>query len=167
MKHTIAMSVDGRVVDGDVEPRQTLADFLRHDCAVAGVRVGCEHGVCGSCTVVVDGATARSCLMLAVQADDADIETVHSLAPSHDELHPLQEAFADHHAQQCGFCTSGMLVTMREFLLRNPDPTADDVRHALAGNLCRCTGYQFIVDAVLDAAGRMRGEPARGPVHQR
>lgn len=164
MNNDIRMTLNGRVVEGAVEPRRTLSDFLRHDCGVTGVRVGCEHGVCGSCTVSVDGATARSCLMLAISADDSRVDTVESLADG-DSYHPLQAAFADHHALQCGFCTSGMLITMKEFLERNPDPSSEDVRHALAGNICRCTGYHFIVDAVLDAAGRLRGEPPRLPEH--
>jgi len=162
MSEDIMLTLNGRVVDGAVEPRQTLADFLRHDCGTTGVRVGCEQGACGACTVVVDGATARSCLMFAVSVDGAEIETVESMGVVGD-LHPLQQAFIDHHAFQCGYCTSGMLLTMREFLSRNPEPTAEEVRQALVGSVCRCTGYQFIVDAVLDAAGRLRGEAPRLP----
>jgi carbon-monoxide dehydrogenase small subunit len=162
MRYEISLELNGRAIDGAVEPRMTLADFLRRDCGVTDVRLGCEHGVCGSCTVSMDGVTSRSCLTLAISADGAEIETLESLAGP-DEYHPLQAAFADHHAVQCGFCTSGMLVTMREFLARNPTPTAVEVRQALSGNICRCTGYQFIVDAVLDASGRLRGEAPSPP----
>lgn len=165
MAEEISLTLNGRVVEGSVEPRKTLVDFLRHDCGTSGVRAGCEHGACGACTVVVDGATARSCLMFAVSADGSDIQTVESMGEV-DALHPLQQSFIDHHAFQCGFCTSGMLLTMREFLDRSPDPDAQEIREALAGSVCRCTGYQFIVDAVLDAAGRLRGEAPRVPVQE-
>lgn len=155
----ITMKVNGRTVAGHVEPRKTLADFLRKDCGLTGVRLGCEHGVCGACTVDIDGATGRSCLALAVSADKADITTVEGLAED-GEFHPLQQAFWDKHALQCGFCTSGILMTMREFLAANPDPTEEEIREALSGNICRCTGYHFIVDAVIQAAAELRARQA-------
>jgi carbon-monoxide dehydrogenase small subunit len=148
---TVNLTVNGQAVSADCEPRRTLADFLRHDLGYTGVHVGCEHGVCGSCTVSFDGATARSCCMLAVQADGADITTIEGLASS-GELHPLQESFRKHHGLQCGFCTPGMLATAHELLKENPGPTDAEIRSAICGNLCRCTGYQFIVDAIKDAS---------------
>jgi carbon-monoxide dehydrogenase small subunit len=134
----------------------TLADFLRGELELTGTHLGCEHGVCGACTVLFDGLSVRSCLMLAVQADGHAITTVEGIAPAADRLHPLQEAFRDNHGLQCGFCTPGMLTTLLELLRDNPDPTEQDVRVAISGNLCRCTGYQGIVLAALDAARRMR-----------
>ncbi len=150
--------VNGSAYKQEVEGRLTLADFLRHQLGLTGTHLGCEHGVCGACTVLVDGLSVRSCLMLAVQADGAEVTTVEGIAPSENELHPLQEAFHDNHGLQCGFCTPGMLTTLLEFLGDNPDPSEQDVREAISGNLCRCTGYQGIVDAALDAAQRMRGQ---------
>jgi carbon-monoxide dehydrogenase small subunit len=147
------VAVNGRDHEREVEPRRLLSDFLRHDLGLTGTHVGCEHGVCGVCTVLFDGEPTRSCLMLAVQADGHRVETVESLLPEAGaELHPLQEAFRRSHALQCGFCTPGILMTMVAFLAENPDPTEAEVRLALSGNLCRCTGYQHIVDAVLLAA---------------
>jgi carbon-monoxide dehydrogenase small subunit len=154
-KITVGLNVNGQAFSADCEPRRTLADFLRHDLGFTGVHVGCEHGVCGACTITLDGATARSCCTLAVQADGAEVTTVEGLA-SGGELHPLQEAFRKHHGLQCGFCTPGMLATAGEFLKDNPDPTEEEVREGIAGNLCRCTGYQFIVDAIQDAARTLR-----------
>ncbi|ONF67942.1 (2Fe-2S)-binding protein [Amycolatopsis keratiniphila] len=148
---TVTLTVNGRTYRADCEPRRTLADFLRHDLGFTGVHVGCEHGVCGSCTITLDGASARACCLLAVQVDGSEIVTVEGLA-SDGELHPLQESFRKHHGLQCGFCTPGMLATAAELLKENPDPTDTEIRQAIAGNLCRCTGYQFIVDAVRDAA---------------
>jgi carbon-monoxide dehydrogenase small subunit len=133
-----------------------LADYLRNEAKLTGTHVGCEHGACGACTILVDGKAVRSCLMFAVQADGHEISTVESLADSLEQLHPLQEAFRDAHGLQCGFCTPGILMTMIPFLKNNPSPTEEEVREALSGNLCRCTGYQHIVDAVLLAADRMR-----------
>ena len=133
----------------------TLVDFLRHELRLTGTHVGCEHGVCGACTVLVDGLSVRACLMLAVQADGQEIHTVESLATD-GKLNVLQQAFQDNHGLQCGFCTPGMLMTLTEFLRDNADPTEAEVRQALSGNLCRCTGYQGIVDAALDAAKKMR-----------
>jgi carbon-monoxide dehydrogenase small subunit len=166
-ERAVRLEVNGRAVERTVEPRLLLSDFLRHDLGLTGTHVGCEHGVCGACTVLLDGEPARSCLMLAVQADGHHVETVESLsapAPSRapsdaagsPELHPLQEAFRTCHALQCGFCTPGILMTMLAFLREHPDPTEADVRIALSGNLCRCTGYQHIVDAVLLAAKSAR-----------
>ncbi|GAB3394982.1 (2Fe-2S)-binding protein [Amycolatopsis echigonensis] len=151
----VSLTVDGEPVTGVVEPRRTLSDFLRKDCGKTGVHVGCEHGVCGACTVVLDGRTARSCCTLAVQAEGAEVATVESLADGA-SLHPLQEAFWEHHGLQCGFCTPGLLLTVRELLADNPDPTDAEIRAGISGNLCRCTGYQFIVDAVRAAAGKLR-----------
>jgi carbon-monoxide dehydrogenase small subunit len=153
---TIAVTVNGTCYERQVSVRVTLADFIRHELGLTGTHLGCEHGVCGACTILVDGRTARSCLMLAVQADGRDVVTVEGIAPSPDKLHPLQEAFRDHHGLQCGFCTPGMLTTLVELLRDNPDPTEQEVRVAISGNLCRCTGYQGIVKAALDAAKRMR-----------
>ena len=155
----ITLTVNGKTyADEEVEVRYHLADFLRQNLGLTGTHLGCEHGVCGACTILIDGRTARSCLMLAVQADGTDILTIEGIARSDDELHPLQEAFRDNHGLQCGFCTPGMLTTLLEFLDDNPDPTEQEVRIAIAGNLCRCTGYQGIVAAALDAAGRLRRE---------
>jgi carbon-monoxide dehydrogenase small subunit len=155
--HRIRLEVNGRTHEREVEARLLLSDFLRHDLGLTGTHVGCEHGVCGACTVLVDGEPARSCLMLAVQADGLRIETVESLVPpAGEELHPLQEAFRASHALQCGFCTPGILMTMAAFLAENPAPSEADVRLALSGNLCRCTGYQHIVDAVMRAAETAR-----------
>ena len=155
----ITLTVNGtHYADQEVEVRLTLADFLRHQIGLTGTHVGCEHGVCGACTILFDGRTARSCIMLAVQADGHEIATIESLAPSPDSLHPLQEAFRDNHALQCGFCTPGMLTTLIELLRDNPDPTEDDIRIAISGNICRCTGYQTIIAATLDAARRLRAE---------
>ncbi|HVY58590.1 MAG TPA: (2Fe-2S)-binding protein [Xanthobacteraceae bacterium] len=157
----ISVTVNGKRYQEDVEVRLTLADFLRHQIGLTGTHLGCEHGVCGACTILFDGLSARSCLMFAVQADGHEITTVEGIAPGPDELHPLQQAFHEHHALQCGFCTPGMLTTLLEFLRDNPDPTEREVRVAISGNLCRCTGYQNIVVAALDAAKRMRGEATR------
>jgi len=157
----IALTVNGRRYEETVETRFTLADFLRQQLGLTGTHLGCEHGVCGACTVLLDGRSVRSCLMLAVQANGHEITTVEGIAPDRTTLHPLQEAFRDNHGLQCGFCTPGMLTTLIEFLRDNPDPTEEQVRVAISGNLCRCTGYQGIVAAALDAAKRLRGG-ARG-----
>ncbi len=154
----IALTVNGKRYESEVEVRLTLADFLRHQLRLTGTHLGCEHGVCGACTILVDGLSARSCLMLAVQADGHKLTTVEGLAPSPDQLNPLQEAFRDNHGLQCGFCTPGMLTTLTEFLRDNPDPTEQEVRIGISGNLCRCTGYQGIVAAALDAAKRLQGK---------
>jgi carbon-monoxide dehydrogenase small subunit len=153
---TITFTVNGVDYCRETPVRMTLADFLRGELGLTGTHLGCEHGVCGACTILFDGLSARSCLMLAVQADGHEITTVEGIAPSADKLHPLQEAFRDNHGLQCGFCTPGILTTLMELLHDNPDPTEHEVRVAISGNLCRCTGYQGIVAAALDAAKRMR-----------
>ena len=145
----IALNVNGEHVEANVLARLNLADFLREHLKLTGTHVGCEHGVCGACTVLVNGRSARSCLMLAVQADGESVTTIEGIAPSPTTLHPLQQALKDHHGLQCGFCTSGMVTTLIEFLRDCPKPTERDVRVAISGNLCRCTGYQGIIDAVL------------------
>jgi len=155
-RHDIELTVNGASYRRTVEGRMLLSDFLRHDLLLAGTHVGCEHGVCGACNVLLDGAPVRSCLMLAVQANGHELATVEGLATD-DELHPVQKAMHEHHGLQCGYCTPGILMTMTAFLKENPAPSEDDVREALSGNLCRCTGYQHIVDAVLLAAKRKRG----------
>lgn len=147
----VTTQVNGTSFEREVEARVSLADFLRHELGLIGTRVGCEHGVCGACTVLVNGVTSRSCLMLAVQADDAEIMTVEGLATG-DELHPLQQAMWDRHGLQCGFCTSGILMSLYELLRDVADPSEEQVRDVLSGHLCRCTGYQNIVAAALDAA---------------
>ena len=152
---TVRVRVNGVEYERTVEPRLLLSDFLRHELGLTGTHVGCEHGVCGSCTVVVDGQLARACLLLGVQVDGASVETVEGLSED-GELHPIQQAFWDHHGLQCGFCTPGFLMTLKVFLAEEPDPTEEQVRDAISGNLCRCTGYQNIVDAALDAARIMR-----------
>jgi carbon-monoxide dehydrogenase small subunit len=152
----ISLEVNGTRVDGSVEPRLLLADFLRDEVGLTGTHLGCEHGVCGACTVQFDGAPVRSCLMFAVQADGHQIATVEGLAPSAEELHPIQQAFHEYHALQCGFCTPGILMTVEAFLRDHPDPTPGQVKTMLSGNLCRCTGYQNITTAVLEAAKRLR-----------
>ena len=161
----LTLRVNGGEHRLDVEPRRLLADVLRDDLGLTGTHLGCEQGACGACTVLVDGAAVRSCLLFAVQAEGAEVTTVEALARG-GALHPLQEAFRDHHALQCGFCTPGMLLAAVDLLARNPAPTAAEVREELSGNLCRCTGYGRIVDAVLDAAGRMRGASSSPVVHR-
>jgi carbon-monoxide dehydrogenase small subunit len=156
MTYKISLTVNGRVHEREVEPRLLLSDFLRHDLALTGTHVGCEHGVCGACTILFDGEPVRSCILLAVQADGHALTTVEALAPSANELHPLQQAFWECHGLQCGFCTPGFLMTLVPFLEENPDPSEAEIRQAISGNLCRCTGYQHIVDAVKLAAERRR-----------
>jgi aerobic carbon-monoxide dehydrogenase small subunit len=158
---TVRVTVNGAEYERPVEPRLLLSDFLRHELGLTGTHIGCEHGVCGACTVIVDGELARSCLMLAVQVDGATVETVEGLAKSEDLLHPIQQAFWDHHGLQCGFCTPGFLMTLKAFLADEPNPTEEQVRDAISGNLCRCTGYQNIVAAALEAATVLRGEAER------
>ncbi|HRQ38987.1 MAG TPA: (2Fe-2S)-binding protein [Chloroflexota bacterium] len=152
--HTISITVNGKTEERTIEPRLLLSDFLRHELGLTGTHVGCEHGVCGACTVLFDGQPVRSCLLFAVQANGHEIMTVEGLAQSLDDLHPLQQAFWDSHGLQCGFCTPGILMTLLPFLAENPQPTETEVREALSGNLCRCTGYQHIVDATLLAAAK-------------
>ena len=150
----VEVRVNGVARKVTIEPRLTLADFLRERCGLTGTHLGCEHGVCGACTVVLDGAAVRSCLVFAVQADGAEVTTVEGLAPEGD-LNPVQAAFRDHHGLQCGFCTPGFVVSVTAFLRDNPDPSDDEIRAGLSGNLCRCTGYVGIVAAVHSAAKEM------------
>ena len=150
----VSFSVNGCREQIDVEPRRTLADALRDDLGLTGTHLGCEQGVCGACTVLLDGEPVRSCLMLAVQADGSSLTTVEGLAG--DELHPLQQAFADCHGLQCGFCTPGFLISALHLLTENPDPSREEIRAGLSGNICRCTGYAGIVDAVRQAATVLR-----------
>jgi carbon-monoxide dehydrogenase small subunit len=158
-RRLIAVTVNGERHVREVEVRRSLGDFLREDLGLTGTHFGCEHGVCGACTVQVDGTAIRSCLMLAVQADEKEVKTIEGMSPR-DGLHPIQQAFWDHKGQQCGFCTPGMILATEDFLRRNPRPTREEVREGMAGNICRCTGYQFIVDSIMAAAESMReGEP--------
>ncbi|MBI5301182.1 MAG: (2Fe-2S)-binding protein [Chloroflexi bacterium] len=145
---TVHMSVNGTHFERAVEPRLLLSDFLRHELGLTGTHVGCEHGVCGACTVLFDGEPMRSCLLFAIQANDHAITTVEGLGDE-THLHPLQSAFREAHGLQCGFCTPGFLMTLVPFLQENPNPSEDEIRMAISGNLCRCTGYQNIVDAVI------------------
>jgi carbon-monoxide dehydrogenase small subunit len=154
----ITLRINGRPYAGLVEPRKTLADFIREDCGLTGTHLGCEHGVCGACTILMDGQAVRSCLLFAVQAVDAELMTVEALADG-DRLHPIQQAYRDHHALQCGFCTPGFLLTTLAFLRDTPRPTDQEIREALAGNLCRCTGYHNIVKAVAAAAAALASAP--------
>jgi carbon-monoxide dehydrogenase small subunit len=157
--HEISVAVNGRAYRQQVEGRLLLSDFLRHDLRLAGTHVGCEHGVCGACTILFDGEPARACLMLAVQADGHAVTTIEGLAPAPDQLHPLQQAMHEHHGLQCGFCTPGILMTMSAYLAEHPAPSEAEIREALSGNLCRCTGYQHIVDAVMAAAAGRQCAP--------
>jgi aerobic-type carbon monoxide dehydrogenase small subunit (CoxS/CutS family) len=159
---SITVTINGRVHRGEVEPRTLLSDFIRSE-GLTGTNVGCEHGVCGACTVQLDEEPVRSCLMLAVQADGRSVRTVEALALGH-ELHPLQQAFQEAHALQCGFCTPGFLMSLDVFLRNRPDPNEDEIREALAGNLCRCTGYVAMVEAVASAAERLRAPHDPEPV---
>jgi 2-furoyl-CoA dehydrogenase 2Fe-2S iron sulfur subunit len=150
----VAITLNGRKLWADAEPRMLLCDFLRHALGATGTHVGCEHGVCGSCTVLIDGVAARSCLTFAVQVEGRDIKTVESLAALDGALNPLQQAFHNNHALQCGFCTPGILMSFTDFLARNPRPSTAEIREVLSGHLCRCTGYAGIVAAIEEAAGR-------------
>lgn len=150
----LSLTVNGTSYQKDVDPRILLSDFLRHDLGLTGTHVGCEHGVCGACTILLDGAAVRSCLLFAPQAHNHEITTVEGLGTI-DDLHPLQEAFREAHALQCGFCTPGILTTLIPYLEENPNPAEDEIREAISGNLCRCTGYQHIIDAVKIAAKNM------------
>jgi carbon-monoxide dehydrogenase small subunit len=162
LEREIRLSVNGEEVRRVVEPRLLLSDFLRHDLGLAGTHVGCEHGSCGACTVRLEGVPVRSCLLFAVQANGRSVETVEGLASGDGRLHPLQEAFHETHGLQCGFCTAGFLMTLVSFLEERPEPTEAEIREALSGNICRCTGYQHIVDAVQLAAGKMRRTSTTG-----
>jgi carbon-monoxide dehydrogenase small subunit len=153
---SVTIMVNEKEYKREVEPRLLLSDFLRHELGLTGTHVGCEHGVCGACTILFDGESMRSCLIFAVQADGHALTTVEGLAKDKDDLHPIQQAFWEAHGLQCGYCTPGILMTLVPFLKQNPNPTEDEIRHALSGNLCRCTGYQHIVDAVKLASEKMR-----------
>lgn len=157
--HEVRLRVNGVERSAYAPSRKLLSDFIRQDLGMTGTHIGCEHGVCGACTVLLDGRPVRSCLMFAVQAQGAEIETIEGLASGPDDLHPIQQAFWDHHGLQCGFCTPGMVLTAKALLEETPDPTDTEIRDAIAGNICRCTGYVFIVDAIRSAAESMR-EPA-------
>ena len=160
---SVSLTVNGRAVEVDVEPRTTLASLLRQGLGLTGTNLGCEHGVCGSCTVLVDGMSARSCLMLAVQAEGRSVTTVEGLAEPDGSLHPVQEAFSRHHGLQCGYCTPGFLMTTLEYMREAPSADETAVRERLAGNLCRCTGYRNIVTAVMDLLDEPRGEQDGAP----
>ena len=155
-RHPVRFTLNGRAVEGEAEPRMLLTDFIRHELGLTGTHVGCEHGVCGACTIEIDGVPARACLTLAVQADGAVIRTVEALAPGPGRLSVLQEAFRRHHALQCGFCTPGILVSLDNYLRNHSDPSEAELRNFLSGHLCRCTGYTPIIAAALDAAMRLR-----------
>jgi aerobic-type carbon monoxide dehydrogenase small subunit (CoxS/CutS family) len=159
-KQVVKVTVNGRTYERLVEVRMTLADFIRQELDLTGTHLGCEHGVCGACTILLNGEAVRSCLMLAVQAGGAELRTVESLSEG-DELHSLQRAFQDRHALQCGFCTPGFLMTALAFLNDNPLPTRDEVREAISGNICRCTGYQPIIDAILQASLELQSKSKR------
>jgi len=151
---SITVTVNGRTYERTIEPRMLLSDFIRHELRLTGTHVGCEHGVCGACTILLDNQPVRSCIILAVQTDGCKIRTVEDLGTP-EKLHPLQQAFRDEHGLQCGFCTSGFLMTLLPFLEKNADPTEEDIRAAISGNLCRCTGYQNIVKAAQSAAKQL------------
>jgi carbon-monoxide dehydrogenase small subunit len=157
-KRRIALTVNDRRYELEVEPRMLLIDVLRSELQLTGAHTGCEHGVCGTCTVLMNGETVRSCITLGVQANGAEITTIEGVAPSLQQLHPVQEAFWEKQGLQCGYCTPGMVLRTIELLRENPNPTREEVREGIASNLCRCTGYQFIVDAVMEAAEALRGE---------
>jgi aerobic-type carbon monoxide dehydrogenase small subunit (CoxS/CutS family) len=155
-QHDIELSVNGTAYRRATDSRTLLSDFLRHELRLAGTHVGCEHGVCGACTILLDGVAVRSCLMLAVQANGHELSTIEGLAGKANALNPIQQAMHEHHGLQCGYCTPGILMTMTAFLKENPSPSEDEVREALSGNICRCTGYQNIVDAMMAAAEALR-----------
>ena len=158
-RHPIRITLNGTTVEAEAEPRMLLTDFLRHELGMTGTHVGCEHGVCGACTVEIDGAPARACLTLAVQADGASIRTVEGLSPAPGRLSVLQEAFRRHHALQCGFCTAGILMSLDNYLRSHAAPSETELREFLGGHLCRCTGYTPILAAALDAAKTLRETP--------
>lgn len=157
--HSIQVRINGTPYAHEVEPRLLLADYIRQVVGLSGTHIGCEHGVCGACTILLDGQAVRSCIMLAVQADGHELTTVEGLAQDEKSLHPIQEAFWEAHGLQCGFCTPGILMTLVPYLEENPNPTETEVRDAISGNLCRCTGYQHIVDAALLAAVKLQSKP--------
>ncbi len=160
-RSAITLTVNGRTAAVSVPPRMTLVDCLRDELRLTGTHVGCEHGICGACSVLFDGAAVRSCLMYAVQAEGHEVTTVEGLEDADGSLSALQDSFWENHAMQCGYCTPGMLIAGQALLAENPDPTEAEIRDAISGNLCRCTGYQQIVEAIADAASRRREEPSR------
>jgi len=155
---TVTLTVNGTQYQRTIEPRLLLSDFLRHDLGLTGTHVGCEHGVCGACTILFDGQPVRSCIMFAVQANGHELMTVEGLSPDGKTLHPLQQGFWEAHGLQCGYCTPGFLMTLVPFLAENPTPSEEEIREAISGNLCRCTGYQNIVEAVKLAAEKMKSQ---------
>lgn len=159
-RRALSLRVNGKRWSGDAEPRKLLCDFLRQDLGLTGTHVGCEHGVCGACTVLLDGEPVRSCLMFAVQTEGAELETIEGLAVGRDDLDPIQHAFWERHGLQCGFCTPGMILAAKALLAKNRAPDDEEIREALAGNICRCTGYVFIVEAVRAAAAMIAGTKA-------
>jgi aerobic carbon-monoxide dehydrogenase small subunit len=160
-RRLVRIRVNGELHEREVEVRRTLGDFLREDLNLVGTHFGCEHGVCGACTVQLDDEAVRSCLLLAVQADGRSVKTIEGMAAEDGTLHPIQQAFWDYKGQQCGFCTPGMILATEDFLRRNPNPTRDEVREGMSGNICRCTGYQFIVDSILAAAESLRRDEGK------
>jgi 2-furoyl-CoA dehydrogenase 2Fe-2S iron sulfur subunit len=162
-RHRVAFTLNGRPVSLEAEPRLLATDALRHGLGATGTHVGCEHGVCGACTIQIDGQPARACLTLAVQLEGRDVATVEGLAPERDRLSVMQAAFRRHHALQCGFCTAGILVSLEAYLREEPAPSEQDMREVVGGHLCRCTGYTPIIRAALEAAASLRGEPASQP----
>jgi carbon-monoxide dehydrogenase small subunit len=156
-RHTVKMSVNGEAVEREVEARTLLVHFLREDLALTGTHIGCDTSNCGACTVLVDGVAVKSCTLFAVQAEGAEIETIEALAAG-GTLHPLQEGFWEMHGLQCGYCTPGMIMSAKHLLAKNPDPTEDEIRHGISGNLCRCTGYNKIVEAIQYAAEKIRDQ---------
>ncbi|MEM9250481.1 MAG: (2Fe-2S)-binding protein [Pseudomonadota bacterium] len=158
-KIAIELVVNGRTREATVPPRMLLSDFIRQELALPGTHVGCEHGVCGACTILVDGEAVRACLMFAAQADGAELTTIEGYGTG-DTLHPIQQAFWEEHGLQCGFCTPGMLAAAHELLSETPDPTDDQIREAISGNLCRCTGYEYIIDAIRSAGKKLRAQQA-------
>ena len=159
MKHSVTLTVNRRTYEREVEPRLLLSDFLRHDLGLTGTHVGCEHGVCGACTVLLDGEAVRSCLLFAVQTNGREVATVESLDAGPHDLHPLQHGFWEAHGLQCGYCTPGILMSLIPFLRENPSPSEAEIRELLSGNICRCTGYQKIVEAVQLGAELIREKP--------
>ncbi len=156
MKTEISLTVNGEAVSVEIDTRMILADLLRDELRLTGLHIGCATGNCGACTVILDGRTVKSCCVLAADAAGVDVTTVEALSTGIDDLHVIQEAFVDNQGLQCGFCTPGMILSTKSLLEENPDPTEDEIRHGIAGNLCRCTGYHFIVDSIQDAAARLR-----------
>ena len=159
-KRTVTLTVNGKRYSAEAEVRLTLADFIRHTLGLTGTHLGCEHGVCGACTILLDGETARSCIMLAAQADGSEITTLEGVVAEGEDLHPVQQAFWDRHGLQCGFCTPGIIMSTLELLREHPQPTRERIDDALGGHLCRCTGYVKIVEAVEQAAGELSGSRA-------